>query len=127
MPSVSAAIGYDGFTNIIWFLFIIAHAPFRFKIAKTLNETYKALFKSFKNNSKLLTDNEQKYSNSQLKYMKIFYFSHLFNKIEIIGLLILTIFSSNTSYGNILFLGEVTFSIKSNKSFKSIKILKTQS
>ena len=98
---MSAAIGYDAYTNIVWFILILTHAPFRFKLAKALNETYKTLFKSFKS-SKLLTGSEEnKYANfnRQLKSMNIFYLSHLFNKIEIIGLIILTIFTSNSSYG----------------------------
>ncbi len=102
LPSVSAAIGYDSCTNIVWFIFILTHAPFRFKLAKALDDTYKNLFKSFKS-SKLLAGNEEnKYSNfnRQLKSMNVFYFSHLFNKIEITGLIILTIFTSNSSYGN---------------------------
>ena len=107
LPSVSAAISYDGFTNIVWFIFILTHAPFRFKLAKTLHETYKTLFKSIKT-SNLLINNEEatKYSNfnRQLNSMRIFYFSHLFNKIEIIGLIMLTIFTSNSSYGMCYFL-----------------------
>ena len=40
---MSAAIGYDAYTNIVWFVLILTHAPFRFKLAKALNETYKTL------------------------------------------------------------------------------------
>lgn len=101
LPSVSAAISYSPQTSILWFFLILAHTPFRFKLAKCLNETYKKLFARIYTSEFLSTQSMEEYKNF-LKFRKMMYISHLVNKIEIIGLLVLSTFTSMSNYGTTL-------------------------
>ncbi|CAF0884987.1 unnamed protein product [Brachionus calyciflorus] len=97
LPSVSAAISYSPMTSIFWFLLILIHTPFRFMLAKCLNETYKKLFARKYTSMYLASSGHYEYK-KYLKLRKNIYFAYQINKIEIIGLFILSTFTSNANY-----------------------------
>ncbi len=97
LPSVSAAIGYNFSTILIWFTLISLHTPFRFKLANQINSCYRVILE------KMLTQPFEDMSVPELiKYKRLIRcvrYSHWFNRLEIIGLLLLSVFSSNGNYG----------------------------
>ena len=98
LPSVSATISYSPMTSVLWFLLILIHTPFRFKLAKYLNETYKKLFARKYTSDYLVSKDIIEYKNFKLVRKQIFY-AYQVNKIEIIGLFILSTCTSDANYG----------------------------
>lgn len=97
LPSVSAAIGYSAQTTVIWFLCIALHTPFRVQLAKIINNLYKKMLSQIYDADFLLGLSLQELRQFKKieRYTKI---SYWFNIIEIIGLLVLSIFSSSGDY-----------------------------
>lgn len=97
LPSVSAAIGYSFQTTVIWFLCILIHTPYRFKLAKLLNNCYKKVRGSVYTSECLLSlsvNEIRRYKQTE----NLVKYSLWFNKLEIIGLVVLSVFSSNGNY-----------------------------
>lgn len=102
LPSLSAAISYSPQTAVIWFLCILFHTPFRFLLAKRLNEAFKRLFAKVYTSEYLSTRNNQEYKEF-LTIRRILFFAYQFNKLEIVGLLLLSIFTSKSNFGKSTF------------------------
>ena len=96
-PSVSAAISYNGSTMLLWALLLSVHTPFRFKLAKRTYQTYMKLFQKIYDETDILSNSNDRFSEfNQIK--SLLYVTYQVNKIEIIGLLILSLFPSMTNY-----------------------------
>lgn len=98
LPSVSAAIGFSFETAYFWLVCILIHTPFRFKIASQANKSYeRSLQAAYGPDSfyKL----EKKDSNEYDLLRRLACLAYLLNRSEIIGLIILSIFTSNGNYG----------------------------
>ena len=108
LPSVSAAIGHNAQTVFLWFFLIILHVPSRFKLAKQLNQAYNSLLAQIYT-SDFVVDLK---THEMEKFRRLKYFiqsCYILNKCEIIGLVILTLFTSNTNYGNFFFIFQNSF------------------
>jgi hypothetical protein len=98
LPSVSAAIGNSGTTVLMWLIIILMHTPARFKLARRLNKTYKTIFAQIYTPEYIISLKK----NELKRFYRIKYFtklSYCCNKFEIYGLIILTLFTSNSNYG----------------------------
>lgn len=98
LPSVSATISYNPLTSFFWFALILVHTPFRLILARYLHDFYKSQ----------LTRNLSEefvpfsYKTEYLEYSSIrkrVYYAYQINKIEIIGLFVLSLFTSKSNYG----------------------------
>jgi hypothetical protein len=98
LPSVSAAIGFNFQTSTIWFLLIFIHTPFRFIIARQLHQGYKKYISKLFESQYVLSLTRAE--TLKLKRLRQFVtIAYLINQLEILGLLILSTFTSSTSYG----------------------------
>jgi hypothetical protein len=95
---VSAAIGYSSHTFAVWCLFIVVHCPFRFQLARSLNNTYKLLLAQIFTPNHLASLSHEEFGRF-VRIRRCLYASYALNRIEIIGLLILSIFNSNFNFG----------------------------
>ncbi len=99
LPSVSAAISYTPFTSFVWFVCIALHTPLRFILARRVYQTYKRIFAGV-----FEPENLARMSQEDVKYFallrKLSFLAFQFNLAEVMGLLILSIFTSMTNFGN---------------------------
>lgn len=98
LPSVSATISYNPLTSFFWFALILIHTPFRFILARYLNDFYRSQFSRSLPNDFIPFS----YKSEYLKFVSIrkrVFYAYQINKIEIIGLFILSMFTSNSNYG----------------------------
>lgn len=102
LPSVSSAISFDGRTTLFWLLCILLHSPFRFMLAKRLNFAYKNYFAKIYKAEYLANLNFADYK-SVLRMRNFTYFSLQVNRIEIAGLIILSLFPSHGIFGKIIY------------------------
>lgn len=108
LPSVSAAIGYSYQTTLLWFLCISIHTPFRFRMAKGLNNIYRKLLAEIYNEEFLIGQSLQELRKFK-RLERLTKYSYWFNCLEIIGLLILSVFTSNTDYSKLFFFMWIIF------------------
>lgn len=101
LPSVSATISYNPLTSLFWFILILIHTPFRFILAKYLHEFYKNQFSHKISEDYVPFVNKTDYLRLSSVRRRAFY-AYQINKIEIIGLFILSMFTSNSNYGLII-------------------------
>lgn len=97
MPSISATLGYNFITAFVWLACILIHTPMRFKLAKSIYKSYEKSFSIFFDSDDLKKKDTDEYGSLKL----LVYCAYQLNKAEIIGLLILSIFTSNGNYGKI--------------------------
>lgn len=111
MPSVSAAIGYSFRTAFFWLICIMIHAPFRFKVAKLINKSYEKSIVYAYSSDNIYKMRKSDTSIDCLKQLiRLAYHS---NRCEIVGLIILSTFTSNSNYGkyyNLLFIAKYKIS-----------------
>ena len=96
---MSAAISYTPQTSFIWFLCIAFHTPLRFILARRVYQSYKITFGQV-----FEPENLAKMSQDDVSYFarlrKFLFFAFQFNLAEVMGLLILSMFTSMTNFGN---------------------------
>jgi len=100
LPSVSAAIGHNFWTTIIWFACISLHTPFRFKLARQLNACYRLVLGQAFTEERLAEMSVAELVKYK-RLVRLADYSHWFNWLEIVGLLVLSVFSSNGNYGEL--------------------------
>ena len=101
MPSVSSAISYSSHTVAVWCLLIVVHCPFRFQLARRLNDTYKLLLAQIFTPTYLVTLTHAEFAEF-VRLRRCLYASYALNRLEIVGLLTLSIFNSNLNYGTLI-------------------------
>ena len=100
LPSVSSAITFSFQTNVIWLFCIVFHTPFRYKLARCVNQFYGKIFSEIYSSDYLIElsiDKIRKYKHIK----RVTSISYYLNMLEIFGLLVLTLFPSNGNFGNL--------------------------
>lgn len=96
-PWVSHAIIYSPHTKTIWSLCVLLNSPILFALAKHLNTKYHHLFESYaRSNADTLGKKEIAFYHSLLNVV------YLLNNVQVISLLLLTLFGAKSFWGTII-------------------------
>ena len=97
---MSAAISYTSLTTLVWLFCIAMHTPLRLILARRVYREYKRIFFQIFEPEKLakLTQNEVKHF---VRLRRGVLLAYQFNLAEITGLLILSMFPSQTNFGKL--------------------------
>ena len=114
-PSISTVIAFDQLTYSVWLITMIYQTPFQILLAKNINSIYKKILLKKLTCFYLTIISEKKYRNFVV-LRKCLYLVYFINNIQILGILIASVFKSSYNFGIslILFLFEINYFCLSN-------------
>lgn len=97
LPSISTIIGFSHLTYSIWLFTVIYQIPFRILLTKHMNFTYKKIIAKKFTCTYLASISENKYK-SFILLKKCLYLAYIMNNIEILGIILASVFSSSFNF-----------------------------